>query len=157
MARYVILRDRGGSPLKRRPTILAVRDGFSILAFVISPLWLLWHRLWFAAMLVVAASVGLALIALEPRFAWIVLPANFTLSILVGFEGQGWRIAKASGQGYQPVDVVDAASREEAELRFADPYFSANPATGPATPPPSPAQRPVIPYVFFDVPAGAPR
>lgn len=153
MARYVILRDPDHASSASRPAVLAMRDGFSILAFAISPLWLLWHRLWFAAFLVIAASIALAFVALEPRFAWIVLPANLALSLLVGLEGQGWRIARAGGRGYRPVDVVDANTRQEAELRFAEPYFGRTAETGDI----APVQRPAVPDVLFDVPTGAAR
>ena len=34
-----------------------IRDGFSWLAFLLPPLWLLWHRLWIAAVLALIALV----------------------------------------------------------------------------------------------------
>ena len=34
-----------------------IRDGFSFLAFLLPPLWLLWHRLWIEAALALAALV----------------------------------------------------------------------------------------------------
>ena len=42
----------------RRSGAVLVRDGFSFLAFLLPPLWLLWHRLWIEAALAFAAGVG---------------------------------------------------------------------------------------------------
>ena len=43
---------------RRRRRAVFVRDGFSWLAFLLPPLWLLWHRLWLEAALVVVAVAG---------------------------------------------------------------------------------------------------
>lgn len=119
MARYVIMRHIDPAPSGRRQPVIALRDEWTILAFILPVIWLLWHRLWFAAFLVLGAIVALGFLTLEPAYQSIVLPANLLLNLFVGLEANGWRIAKARSQGYTIVDVVDAGSREEAELRFA--------------------------------------
>ncbi|TIW44359.1 MAG: DUF2628 domain-containing protein, partial [Mesorhizobium sp.] len=48
MAVYVVMEPPG---LGEKPDVTFVRDGFSWLGFLVSPLWLLWHRLWIEAAL----------------------------------------------------------------------------------------------------------
>ena len=53
MASWIVMqppaaRARGGADAT------FVRDGFSLLAFLVPPLWLLWHRLWIEAVLAFA-------------------------------------------------------------------------------------------------------
>lgn len=118
MARYVILRHEDAAPPGGRPAVLTIRDGFSLLAFLFSLFWLLWHRLWIAALAVLAASVVLALLTRDPQWALLGLPLNLLLGAFVGLEGQGWRIGAARLRGYRLADIVDADTRDEAELRF---------------------------------------
>jgi len=122
MARYVILRHEDATPPGGRPAVLTIRDGFSLLAFLFAFFWLLWHRLWIAALAVLAASVALALLARDPQWA--------LLGAFVGLEAQGWRIGAARLRGYRLAEIVDADTRDEAELRF----VAMNAATSGAAP-----------------------
>ncbi|RNC96631.1 DUF2628 domain-containing protein [Oceaniradius stylonematis] len=120
MARYVILRHEDRTPPRGRAPLLVIRDGWSWLGFVVPLLWLLWHRLWFAAFGVFAASLAIALLAQNPQWASLALPFNLLVGLFVGLEGQGWRIGAARPRGYRLADVVEADTQEAAELRFAD-------------------------------------
>ena len=119
MARYVILRHEERAPPAGRPAVLAVRDGFAPLAFLFPFIWLFWHRLWIAGLAAFAASVCIALVARQPQWALLGLPLNLLFGLFVGLEGPGWRIGAARLWGYRIVDIVDARTREEAELRLA--------------------------------------
>ena len=92
MARFVILRWAQDAPPGRRSVVDVVRDGWTWLGFLFPLFWLLWHRLWFAAVMVFAIAVAIALLTQSPVWAAIVLPANLLLGLFVGLEGQGWRI-----------------------------------------------------------------
>lgn len=129
MARYVILRHEDATPPGGRPAVLTIRDGFSVLAFLFPLFWLLWHRLWIAALAVLAASIALALVARDPQWALLGLPLNLLLGAFVGLEAQGWRIGAARLRGYRLVDIVDADTRDEAELRFVAMNAASNDAT----------------------------
>lgn len=131
MARFVILRHIDPVPSRGRSPVIALRDEWSILAFVLPLVWLLFHRLWIAALLVLAATIALGLLALEPAYQSLILPANLLMNAFIGLEASGWRIARARGQGYTAVDVIDAGSREEAELRFAEAARNAGAMTAP--------------------------
>ena len=84
-----------------------VRDGFHVWAFVLAPLWLLWHRLWLALLgyLVVSFALGLVLFLLgvSAQAQW---PASLLVALLIGFEAATlWRW------------TLGAARLEDARLR----------------------------------------
>jgi hypothetical protein len=97
---------------------LLVRDGFSWGAFLVPSLWYLWHRHWLAALVafvvVMALGWGLRLIGLG---LGPVLLVQFLLHFLHGFEGPSIRRWLYSRAGRPPVDVIQAGSVEEAELK----------------------------------------
>lgn len=118
MARYVILRHEDATPPGGLPSVLIVRDGWAWLAFVFPLFWLLWHRLWVAGFIVLAAMIAISLIAQTPQGVALGLPLNLFLGLFVGLEGPAARIGKARLQGYALCDVIEASSRSEAELRL---------------------------------------
>jgi hypothetical protein len=96
-----------------------VRDGFSWPALLFSPLWLLWHRLWIEAIAVFA--VLLTATALE-RIEGLGLAGSLAVllvSIFVGLEGNGMRIAAFRRRDWRFWGVVDADSEYAAETRYA--------------------------------------
>ena len=58
MAVYVVMEPPGASRNDAASGAVLVRDAFSVLAFLLPPLWLLWHRLWIEAALVFALASG---------------------------------------------------------------------------------------------------
>ena len=119
MARFVVLRHEDQMPPRHLPVIEIIRDGWSLVAFILPLFWLLWHRLWFAAAMVFLASLAVALLIQAPMFALAGLPLNLLIGVFVGLEGQNWRIAKARRQGYRAIASLDAVDRAEAELKLA--------------------------------------
>ncbi len=108
--------DPGDPRALDRPAL--VRDGFSWGAFLVPPLWYLWHRHWLAA---IAAFVIVLGLGWGLRQAGLGLGATvavqFLLHLLHGFEGSSirrWLYARA---GRPAVDVVQAGSVDEAELK----------------------------------------
>lgn len=57
MASYVVMEPPAATDEEAVDEL--IRDGFSFPAFVISPLWLLWHRLWIEAALFFAGSLAI--------------------------------------------------------------------------------------------------
>ena len=119
MARYVILRHEDVTPPDGLSQLLVLRDGWTWLAFIVPLFWLLWYRLWFAAFMVLAAMIAIALVAQSPQGMTLGLPFNLLLGVFVALEGQNLRIGKARRLGYAICDVIQAASRTDAELRLA--------------------------------------
>lgn len=124
-----------------------VRDGFAWGAFLFTALWFFAQRLWLAGLLVLAAVVGLAaLLAALGVGPGATFLAELLLGILIGLEAntlKRWTLRRRK----PAVDVVAAASRDEAEVksfgrwlaRAATPPMPAMPTARPA-PGLSPAQ-----------------
>ncbi|WP_062115135.1 DUF2628 domain-containing protein [Aureimonas sp. AU40] len=95
-----------------------VRDGFSFWAFLIPALWLLWNRLFLAAIAVFALQV---LIGWQGRAEGF-LVAEFALSLLLGLlvalEGPSLRAWKLRRQGWRETAALLASDPAEAELRY---------------------------------------
>jgi Protein of unknown function (DUF2628) len=126
-----------------------VRDGFYFWAFLLTPLWMLWHRLWLVLLIYVIATVGLEnvmrYIGAGPA------PTAFAallIAILVGFEGSTLRRFTLARRGFRQVAIVGGSSAEAAERRFFDTWRTpGKPAGPPATPsaPPSLPSTPPMP------------
>lgn len=115
-----------------------VRDGFSPRAFAFTVLWLVWHRLWLAALLVLAGLVALRLaghaLGLSPGAGFFV---TLLASLLVGLEASSLRRWTYGRRGLPARDAVIAGSHEEAEMKLAARWLDRD-----AAPRPVPAQRP---------------
>lgn len=142
MASYVVLERRPAAG--RRIETELVRDEFSYLALIFPLIWLLWYRLWFAAIVMLLVSIGIGMIGeyLAPGPAMVV--AGFLVSFFVALEGSAWRIARFRRLGYMETGMVVAPSLSEAEIRWfagsGTPPHKPAPVTGHkmTTPPPLP-------------------
>jgi len=96
-----------------------IRDGFCLAAAVFTVLWALYHRLWFAALMLLALSVGLGLVVelLEPD-PLIDAAVGLGLFAWIGFEANDWRRAAFARRGRLEAGVVAARDLTEAERRF---------------------------------------
>jgi hypothetical protein len=96
-----------------------VRDGFHFWAFVLGPVWMLWHRLWLAFILYVlvsfAAQVGLWFLGTGGDVKFLI---GLLVSILIGLEAPTLRRWTLARRGWATVGVVAADNAESAERRF---------------------------------------
>jgi len=116
MASYVVMEPPGRAGSSEA---VLVRDGFSWLAFFFAPLWLLWHRLWIEALL---AFVVLGLLSALGEIAGFGLAGSLLtllVSLFVGLEGQGLRIAALRRRGWRESGVIEAARLSDGEIRYA--------------------------------------
>ena len=119
MRSFVVMQppEKARSGLAGLPIV--VRDGFSLAGLILGPLWLAWHRLWLAAIVALAVMVGLNVIGLrlgvEGPASWV----SMLVSLWIGLEGSALRLAGLRRRGFVDIGVVQAANRDEAELRFA--------------------------------------
>ena len=89
---WIVLEAPAGATVAEGEELVFLRDGFSFLAFLFPPLWLLWHRLWVEAAVTFAVLIAAA--GAEQLGGLIVsLPVQLVVSIFVGCEGNGLRIA----------------------------------------------------------------
>jgi hypothetical protein len=94
-----------------------VRDGFHFWAFLLGPLWMLWHRMWLVLVIYLIATtaiqVGLFVLGMSAAVKFTV---GVLIAILVGCEAgtlRRWSLRRWSNVG-----VVVAPTREEAERRY---------------------------------------
>ena len=123
MAIYSVLEPPLKRPEARRgPERFAfVRDGFHFWAFLLAPLWMLWHRLWlvFVGFVVVTVALQLALHALGVGGGGRLL-AYALLALLVGLEAGTLRRWTLMRRGWREAGIVSGDRREAAERRFFD-------------------------------------
>ncbi len=115
-----------------------VRDGFYFWAFVLTPLWLLWRRLWLVFLLyaVVAAGIENAMHYAGIGTGWVIL-VQILISLLIGIEASTLRRFSLGRRGWKNVGVVNGDSLEDAEQRFFDSWVRG--ASGKRAEPPAAA------------------
>jgi hypothetical protein len=131
-----------------------VRDGFSWWAFLLTPLWMLRHRLWLALAiyLVVTAALDAGLRALGASLFTLVV-AGLLISLLAGLEAGTLRRFKLARRHWRNIGVVTGDDLEDAERRFFDAWIRQTPARRPAAPASAPPSGSTAPAAS---PSGAP-
>lgn len=94
-----------------------VRDGFSWPAFLITPIWLLFRRLWLAFVLWSLAEAAFFVLIFPHLGLGPALVIGLLAHLAMGFEGQGLRLAKNARRA-AVTDVIAARDRDEAEALF---------------------------------------
>ncbi|ESY01291.1 MULTISPECIES: DUF2628 domain-containing protein [unclassified Mesorhizobium] len=115
MAIYVVMEPPGRTEAADAP--IFVRDGFSWLAFLVAPLWLAWHRLWIEAALAFVAMGLLSLLGERLGLDWAGSALSLLVSLYIGLEGQGLRIAALRRGGWHEWGVVEADNPDDADIR----------------------------------------
>ncbi|MDX8500989.1 DUF2628 domain-containing protein [Mesorhizobium sp. VK4C] len=116
MAIYVVMEPPAGSNKAEDATL--VRDGFSWLGFLFSPIWLAWHRLWIEALLTFAVMAILSVLGEKLGLEWSGSALSLLVSLYVGLEGQGLRISALRRRGWREWGVVEAGNLGGAEARY---------------------------------------
>jgi hypothetical protein len=117
-----------------------IRDGFAFLAFILTVPWLLVQRLWFEAAVVFGLMVVISGVGTYTGHEDMAGFVTALLSLLVGFEGNNWRIAALERRGFDQLGVVDARNADDAETawflgeNFISPAQEAATSTRPASP-----------------------
>jgi len=78
------------------PPVVLVREGFSWVAFLFALPWLLWHRLWLAALLYLALAVTIGLLLPGPFGP----AAGLALQFLLGAHANDLRRRRLARRGY---------------------------------------------------------
>jgi len=136
MAVYTVhqppLKKYEGGPDPER--FVFVRDGFSFWAFILGPLWMLWHRMWLVLIGYIAVAVALhfALKYVGASDSTSVV-VGVLLALLVGIEAGTLRRFTLGRRRFRNLGVVVGDDREAAERRFFDSWVK-----GEMLPPPVP-------------------
>lgn len=118
MASYVVMEPPVDAPRPAAEETRLIRDGFSWLAFIVPPLWLLWHRLWFAALLAFVMLSLLSFLGESRGFGLAGALLALLVSLYFGLEGQGLRIAMLRRSGWTERGVIEARDLTDAETRY---------------------------------------
>ncbi|HEV7253938.1 MAG TPA: DUF2628 domain-containing protein [Mesorhizobium sp.] len=122
-----------------------VRDGFAWLGFIFPLFWLLWHRLWIEAAVVLALMLSFGALGDAFQTPSAAVLVSFLVQLGVGLEGQNWRLAKLRRGGWREAGAIEAHDLDEAEMRFFAGRAEAEPApalVAAALPPARPFGRP---------------
>jgi len=120
MATFLVFEPADGARTQSNAErVVFLREKFSPWAFILTPFWLLRHRLWLAFLiwLVVFTLITVAgsWLGYGPYAA---IAASLFPSIMVGLEAINLRARKLLKRGYHDAGVVIAEDLETAERRF---------------------------------------
>ncbi|MEI9429318.1 DUF2628 domain-containing protein [Mesorhizobium sp. Cs1299R1N3] len=116
MTAYVVMEPPGRS--EKVDTTTLVRDGFTWLGLLVPPLWLAWHRLWVEAALAFVVMGVLSMLGQKLGLGVAGSLLSLLVSLYVGLEGQGLRIAALRRRGWHEWGVVEAGWLADADLRY---------------------------------------
>jgi hypothetical protein len=117
--RFFTVHERPGAKTAGGDDIVLIRSGFSWAAALLTPLWLIWHRLWL--------GLGLYLLLMLPLGVLLEMidiadPADLAIGAAIAFlcgcsaaDFRRWILAR---RGWRLAAVVAANDAWEAELRY---------------------------------------
>jgi hypothetical protein len=128
-----------------------VRDSFSWWAFLLTPFWMLRHRMWLILIgyVVLSGAIEFALLRFGASRPAVVI-VGLLISLLVGLEASTLRRLTLRRRGWRNVGLISGKDLEDAERRFFDAWLNGAPSRTSASNATA-ASRPTIP------PAGVPR
>ncbi|MGA8076598.1 MAG: DUF2628 domain-containing protein [Xanthobacteraceae bacterium] len=138
---------RSASALADTERYVFVRDGFRWWAFLLTPLWMLRHRLWLVLViyLVVTAALDGLLRGLGSS-VFLIMLTGVLISLLIGFEASTLRRYTLTRRHWRNVGVVSGDGLEDAEQRFFAAWVHDAARSGVAPPmPPSTSPPPASP------------
>jgi hypothetical protein len=145
MASFVVMEAPEG-----RDDAVYIRDGFHLLAFLVPPLWLAWHRLWIEALVALAVMLVLGTLGSVAGFGDAAPVLSLLVSLYLGLEAPALRIAALRRRGWREWGVVDAHDRDDAETKH---LFAEGDGADHADRPPV-AVQPELPFAPRPAPSG---
>jgi hypothetical protein len=97
--------------------LLFVKEGFCWPALIVPLFWLLFRRMWIVLAIFVALLIGVELVRRMTGLAGVSL-LIVLLALFLGVVGNDLRRWTLARRGYFLIDVVEAGSRDEAEIRY---------------------------------------
>ncbi|WP_214470147.1 DUF2628 domain-containing protein [Mesorhizobium sp. dw_380] len=117
MATYVVMEPPGRG--ERADATVLVRDSFTWLGLLVPPLWFAWHRMWIEAALTFVVMGLLSTLGEQLGLGLAGSLLSLLVSLYVGLEGQGLRIAALRRRGWHEWGVVQAGWLGDADIRYA--------------------------------------
>ena len=130
---------RRGAVAPEAERFVFVRDGFSLWALLLAPLWMLRHRMWLVLVGYIVIAAGLQ-IGVRVLGGWAPAGAaiGILLGLLVGLEAGTLRRFTLGRRGWQNIGVVSGDDVEDAERRFFDVWVRQRGGQSAAPTPPMP-------------------
>jgi hypothetical protein len=130
--------DPPADRVDRAESLIFIKDGFSWIAALFAPFWLLANRLWWPLLGFLVLIGGIEAIK---RFAgvdqrWVGL-ASLALSLMIGFEAdtlKRWGLERA---GWRTLGSVTGRTAAECERRFFETWLPTQPIIAPRADPPA--------------------
>jgi hypothetical protein len=127
-----------------------VRDGFYFWAFLLGPVWMLYHRLWLVLLMYLAGTTAIQVALWALGVSGLVkFTVALLIALLVGFEAgslRRWSLRRWTNRG-----IVVAYNREAAEHRFFDRWSGSLPADAARAEPPVPPPGARVPTSDQDI------
>ena len=144
---------RNGAVASDPERFVFVRDGFYFWAFLLTALWLIWHRLWLVLLIYLVAIFGLEQ---AMHYAGVhTLGRSFVMlliSFLVGLEAGTLRRFTLTRRGWRNVGLVSGTNMEAAERRFFNDWAVAGQGGSPGASGNPPPPLPPSPASAFGTP-----
>ena len=122
----------------RAESLVFVKDGFSWLAALLAPIWLMAHRLWWPLLGFVVAVGALEAIkrtaGVDQR--WLGL-AVLALNLMIGFEADTLRRWALERRSWRTLGSVSGKTAAECERRFFETWLPSQPIIAPRAQPPA--------------------
>lgn len=135
MQTYTIHEPPEGSAdrIERAESLVFVKDGFSLVAAALPPLWMLANRLWLALLIYVAALVGFELLAWiagmgQQAVGWVIAAAH----LLIGLEADSIRRWSLARSGHRLIGSVTGRGSDDCERHFFEAWLKDQPFVSPA-------------------------
>jgi hypothetical protein len=156
-------RLRSGAVAPDPERFVFVRDGFYVWAFLLTPLWLIWNRLWLVLLVYLVVIFGIAQAlhhaGVQPGGGSLVM---LLISFLIGLEAGTLRRFTLARRGFRNVGLVSGTNIEAAERRFFGDWAAPGPGRSsgsggrpPPPLPPSPAFHTPPVVGLFPAPSGS--
>ena len=128
--------DLPADRIDRAESLAFVKDGFSWIAAVFAPIWLLVHRLWWPLLgyVVLSSLLELARWGGIVDSDWISL-AFIGLHLLIGFEADTLRRWSLDNKGWRTLGQVSGRNAAECERRFYEEWLGEQPLIAPPSTP----------------------
>ena len=131
MKLFTVLEPPDGQPER----VAFIREGFSWAALLLTVLWALWHRMWVVAAVLFALTAALTVATnLELLGQGLASLVSFGISLLFGFEARALQVASLERAGFRRSGLIQASTREAAELAYFASRTPAAPALSPLRP-----------------------
>lgn len=98
--------------------LIFIEENFSITAFLFQVFWLLYHKIWVPAIIVILTNIALS-IFLQKKIInnQIFNSLELVLALIIAIFANSWHIDHLKNSGYQ-LDIIAAKNPEEAKLKF---------------------------------------